>query len=70
MGTHRDGIDNLGIRDTEVLAEFLLHHMGMETRRKLIGELPALYARLYPSVSEDIITEIVKQHIEEDRENA
>lgn len=51
----RDGIHNLGIRDTEDLAEYLLHYLSMPLRLKLMAERPLLYSRLYPEVDAETI---------------
>jgi hypothetical protein len=53
-------LNNLGIHDTEVLVEFLLYHMPMETRFKLMTEYPIVYAKLFPEVDPAfIITHVV-----------
>jgi hypothetical protein len=54
-------VHRLGIRDTEVLAEYLLEHLSMELRAKLMGELPVIYGTLYPDVNPEILTEHVKE---------
>jgi hypothetical protein len=53
--TTQHAISNLGIRDTEDLAEFLLYHLTMELRGKLMAERPVLYSRLYPGVSPETL---------------
>jgi hypothetical protein len=58
-----DGIVNLGIRDTEDLAEFLLYHLSMELRGKLMAERPVLYSRLYPTVSAETLAFKVSETI-------
>jgi hypothetical protein len=39
-------VDNLSTFEQETLNRFLLHHMGMETRRKLMTEFPVIYRKL------------------------
>lgn len=62
----RDGIHNLGIRDTEDLAEYLLYHLSMELRGKLMAERPVLYSRLYPSVDAETLAFKVSETIHEE----
>jgi hypothetical protein len=50
-GRHIVNNTRLGIRDAEELAEFVIHHMPMELRRRLMAERPVLYARAFPGVS-------------------
>ena len=66
----RDGIHNLGIRDTEELAEYLLYHLSSELRGKLMAERPVLYSRLYPKVSAENLAFRVSQTIHEEREDS
>lgn len=62
-----DPVTNLGIHDTEVLARFLLHHMDMDTRRKLRAEMPLIYARAFPTVGPAVLGEAVTAAIESER---
>jgi hypothetical protein len=59
----RDGIHNLGTRDTEDLAEFLLYHLSMELRGKLMAERPVLYSRLFPNVAPETLSFRVSERI-------
>jgi hypothetical protein len=63
----RDGIHNLGIRDTEDLAEFLLYHITVELRGKLMAERPVLYSRLFPTVSPETLAFRVSEVIHADQ---
>jgi hypothetical protein len=54
-----DTTDLLGFADLERLADFLLSHMGQDTRGKLMTEHPIIYAKLYPSVRAEIIIDHV-----------
>lgn len=63
----RDGIHNLGIRDTEELAEYLLYHMSMELRGKLMAERPVLYSRLYPKVTPETLSFSVSERIHDEQ---
>ena len=63
----RDGIHNLGIRDTEDLAEFLLYHLSAELRRKLMAERPVLYARIFPQVTPETLAFRVSEAIHADQ---
>jgi hypothetical protein len=60
----RDGVQNLGIRDTEDLAEWFVYHLSMEQRAKLMAERPVIYARMYPH-TRDAVVEHVRNYIEE-----
>ena len=59
----------MGIADAETLAGFLLQHMNAELRHKLMAEHPAVYARVFPEVSEETILEMVRNQIRESRES-
>lgn len=63
-------MENLGIRDAEVLAEWFLYHMGPEQRGKLMAEHPLIYARLFPSVPDTTIIGCVQRQILEERRKA
>jgi hypothetical protein len=65
----RDGIHNLGIRDTEELAEYLLYHISMELRGKLMAERPVLYSRLFPTVTPENLAFRVSDTIHHERED-
>lgn len=52
--------DRLGFSRVEEIVEFLLKHMSMETRGKLMAEMPQHYALLYPGVSEETIIVAVR----------
>jgi hypothetical protein len=60
-------IHNLGIRDTEVLAEYLLYHLSAELRSQLMGELPVIYGKLYPDVNTAILTSHVREELRKAR---
>jgi hypothetical protein len=63
----RDGIHNLGIRDTEDLAEYLLYHLSMELRGKLMAERPVLYSRLFPGVAPETLAFRVSERIHDEQ---
>jgi hypothetical protein len=54
-------IEALGIGGTERMLRFLLNRMDLETRRALMGTLPADYMRLYPSVTFETIASAVRE---------
>ena len=60
------GLHNLGIRDTEDLAEYLLYNLSMELRRKLMAERPVLYSRLYPTVDAETLAFAVSAAIHQE----
>lgn len=62
----RDSVYNLGIRDTEELADFLLYHITMEQRDQLMAERPVLYSRLFPGVSPETLAFRVSAAIHEE----
>lgn len=62
-----NAVGRLGIRDTEELAEWLLYHITMQQRRRLMAERPALYARMYPVVKTDVLAQLVSDGINNDR---
>lgn len=63
-----DGVSNLGIHDTEILAEFLMHHLTMELRGKLMAEMPLLYSRMFPTVTPENLAFRVSSAIHQERE--
>jgi hypothetical protein len=50
----------MSISDAEELAAWLIRHMSMEQRVKLMGERPLLYARTFPGVPGFVITKRVQ----------
>jgi len=55
------------IQDNDELAAWFLYHMTMQQRHRLIAERPVLYARAFPSVETETITEIVTNAIHDER---
>jgi hypothetical protein len=66
MANH-DAVGNLGFNETEDLARFLVHHMTMEQRGRLMAERPVIYARLFPTVTPETISFKVDAAIHADR---
>lgn len=52
--------DNLTREQTHTVLRFLLHRMNVDTRTALMAEMPVAYAKLYPSVSPDVVTLTVR----------
>lgn len=55
--------ETIGIREAEEMAEWLVYHMTMEQRRKLMAERPVLYAHWFPEASAIAITDRVRDAI-------
>lgn len=53
----------LSIGDAETLAVWFLKHAGPELRARLMGDLPLVYARVYPGVDPDAILRNVRAGI-------
>lgn len=52
-------IEKLGTFELETLARFLLHHMPMETRRKLVTQYPVIYRKLLDrEITNDVLEAI------------
>jgi hypothetical protein len=56
-------VDALNSEQSSQALRFLLHRMGLETRGAMMAELPAVYAKLYPSVNPSIILDKVRTRI-------
>lgn len=59
----------MGIGDAEELAIWFINHMTSEQRRKLMGERPVLYMRLYPDLSVNVIVEHVTDAINAEKQD-
>ena len=57
-------IENLDQREKEEVLRFLLHHMSMETRGKLMAALPVPYAMMFPSVTSQTLHNHVRNEID------
>jgi hypothetical protein len=51
-------VDKLSGSELEALTRFLLDHMEMETRLKLMRAQPVAYVKLYPSACEDVLRQV------------
>jgi hypothetical protein len=58
----------LSISDADDLASFMMKYMNSEQRVRLMAERPALYARLFPQVSEETIISCVRAQMTADKE--
>ncbi len=56
-------LDDLGMKDTERVAEFLAYHMSQETRHAMMAELPVAYAKMCPGVRPAVIIARVTDEI-------
>jgi hypothetical protein len=59
-------VDKLSSFEQETLNRFLLHHMGLETRGKLMVEFPVIYRKLLGRRAGSAFADAVKKAVLED----
>lgn len=59
--------ENLSLDEVARVLDFFLYRMDMDTRRKLMAEMPVQYAKLFPSATPARIQQLVAERIEEVR---
>lgn len=58
---------NLNPREQVVALDFLLYHLSMDLRGRLMAELPTIYAKAFPTVEPALLAARVTERIEADR---
>lgn len=53
-------MDNLSARETSEALAFLLHHMAMETRHKMMACLPVTYVKLFPTTGDATLARVAE----------
>jgi len=61
------GVDNLDTRQVRDLADWLMYRLPMNLRHRLMGELPGIYAAMFPDVDSEIIAGYVGKSIADER---
>jgi hypothetical protein len=52
-------VEDLRSSERDAVLRFLLHYMPMETRRKLMAEMPVAYTKLFPTAKEATIRKVI-----------
>jgi hypothetical protein len=60
-------VDKLTTFEAEMLNRFLLHHMGQETRGRLMVEFPVIYRKLLGDANDSPFREAVKEAVLSER---
>jgi len=64
-----DNDAKLSISDADCVARWFLYRAGPDERRLLMADMPQVYARMFPGVSRELITEQVSSMIGMNRDN-